>query len=301
MKILVVGHLSNDVVHPVEGPDVQMYGGIYYAVATLAAVLNHNDSVVPVFGVHKNEYPALMERLALMPTVDTSGIFKFDGPTNTVHHYRKNGATTIECSKDIATPIPYEKIRRHLAVDGILVNMVSGSDLTIETLDHIRMSVRSHEIPMHFDYHSLTLGVNDRYERFLRPLPDWRRWAFMIDIVQLNEQEIASLSSEHLSEEKIVGHLLTLSVKGLLVTRGDRGVSVFTNERKQVHRIDIPGVEAGAVQDDTGCGDVFGAAFFASYLKSADVNVAAHVANRVAAARLALRGSDELHTLSVKS
>ena len=301
MKILVVGHFCNDVIHPADGPEVESYGGIYYAVATLSALLNHNDTIVPVFGVHKNEHQLLVEHLEKLSNVDTSGIFKFDGPTNTLHVYQRLTSVSIECSRDIAAPIPYEKIRRHLAVDGILVNMVSGFDITLETLDHMRMAIRSHEIPMHFDYHNLTMGLNDRHERFFRPLPDWRRWAFMIDTVQMNEQEIGSLTSEPLSEDQIAGHLLTLSVKGLLVTRGERGVSVYTNDRKQVHHTDIPGIGVDPVVDATGCGDVFGAAFFANYLKLNDLQAAAQVATRVAATRLKLRGSDELHTLSIKS
>ena len=297
MKFLVVGHLCLDVIHPVDKPEVEGYGGIYYSLITLASLLDKSDSVRPVFGVNKGDYASLIENLHQFPTIDTSGIFKFDEPTNKVHLYYKDAQSRIECSRDIAKPIPYEKIRRHLSVDGILVNMISGFDLTVDTLDQMRMAVRSHNIPIHFDYHSLTLGVDQKFERFRRPIPDWRRWVFMTDTVQLNEEEIAGLSTENMREEQTVGHLLTLGVKALVITRGERGASLFYNEHKHVLRKDVAGIETDAVRDTTGCGDVFGAAFHLHYVKTKDPFAAMQFANHAAAARTKVAGMEGLHSL----
>jgi adenosine kinase len=297
MKFLVVGHLCLDVVHPVDGSEVQGYGGIYYSLVTLASLLDSTDAVLPVFGVNKADYPELIEHLHRFPNIDTSGIFKFDEPTNRVHLYYQDTQTRIECSRDIARPIPYEKIRRRLAVDGVLINMISGFDITIETLDHIRMTIRSHNIPIHFDYHSLTLGVNPNFERFRRPLSDWRRWAFMADTVQLNEEEIAGLSIERMTEPQTVGHLLTLGVKGVVLTRGERGASLFYNDHKHVVQKDLVGINAEQVRDTTGCGDVFGAAFHLQYVRTRDLLGATQFANHLAGARTRFVGTEGLETL----
>lgn len=297
MKFLVVGHLCMDVIHPLSGPEVKSYGGIYYAAATLATLLDESDKVVPVFGVNKSEHAALIENLRQFPNIDTSGIFKFDAPTNEVHLFYHNGGARIECSKHIATPIPYEKIRRHLSVDGILVNMISGSDITVDTLDHIRMAVRSHGIPVHFDFHSLTLGVKDNFERYRRPVTDWRRWVFMTDSIQLNEEELAGLDSQGLTEQQMIGHLMTLSVKGVLVTRGERGVTLYTFDRKKIFRKDIPGEQIENPKDVTGCGDVFGGAFLLHYVKTKSMEKAAEAANAVAARKAAFSGTEHIRTL----
>jgi sugar/nucleoside kinase (ribokinase family) len=297
MKILVIGHLCFDVIHPTNGPEIESYGGIYYSVATLASLLEARDTVVPVFGVHKDDYKQVLDDLAQYPNVDTSGIFRMDQPTNRVHLYYQDATSRIECSRDIAPPIPYSKIRRHLSVDGILLNMVSGFDVTIETLDHIRMAVRSHNIPIHFDYHSLTLGVRPNLERVRRPVEDWRRWIFMVDTVQLNEEEIAGLTFERMNEYQTVGHMLTLCVKGVLVTRGERGVALYYNDHKHVIREDIEGIKVENPKDVTGCGDVFGAAFLVSYVRKRDLKTAARFANRVAAAKVEHPGADGLSML----
>lgn len=297
MKFLVVGHLCLDVIHPVEGPEVESYGGIYYAIAALASLSKPSDVICPVFGVHRSDHPALVEHLKRFPNVDTTGIYRFEEPTNRVHLYYRDQQNRIECSKDIAKFIPYEKIRRHLSVDGILINMISGFDLTIETLDHIRLAVRSHNIPIHFDYHSLTLGVKADHERYRRPVETWRRWAFMNDTVQLNEEEIGGLSVERLTEHQTAGHLLTLGVKGVVVTKGDRGATLYYNEHKKMLRKDFDGIKLGNLLDATGCGDVFGAAFLLQYAKTKDLFAATEFGNRAAAAKVQQIGVEGLKNL----
>jgi sugar/nucleoside kinase (ribokinase family) len=297
MKVLVLGHLCLDVIHPAQGDEIESYGGIYYSVAALASLLESRDKVLPVFGVHRAEHKSLLERLEHFPNVDPSGIFPFDEPTNRVHLYYKKGGSRIECSKDISAPIPFERIKRALSVDAILVNMVSGFDITLETLDNIRMTVRGEKIPIHFDFHSLTLGVSAAHNRHRRPVEEWRRWAFMLDTLQLNEEEIAGLPLEPMTEHQTAGHLLTLGIKGVLVTRGERGVSVYRNEQKHMVRNDIPGIPAEEEGEPTGCGDVFGAAFLIHFARTSDLLAAAEFANRAAATKARMRGIDQLQGL----
>jgi sugar/nucleoside kinase (ribokinase family) len=297
MKILVVGHLCFDVIHPVDGPEVESYGGIYYTVATLARLMGPLDTVVPVFGVHKADHPALVEHFKHFPNVNTSGIFKFDEPTNRVHLFYKDNQNRVECSRDIARPIPFEKLQRFLSVDGVLVNMISGFDLTLETLDQLRLAIRSNGAVTHFDFHSLTLGVKDGFERFRRPLDDWRRWAFMMDTVQLNEEEIAGLPPETMTERQTAGHLLTLGVKGVVVTKGARGATLYMNSHKRIVHEEFAGVTVDHPRDSTGCGDVFGAALHLKYAQTKDLQVATAYANRVAAAKVGSVGVEGLRRL----
>lgn len=301
MKFLVVGHLCLDVIHPHGGDDIQSLGGIYYAAASLAAVADKQDVVIPVFGVNAAEYDLAIQAFAPFPNVDTSSIFAFDNPTNRVHLYYKDDIHRVECSKDIAPPIAFDKLRKPLnACDAVLVNMISGSDVTLETIDQIRMELRGHNVPVHFDFHSLTLGVLESSERIRRPVVDWRRWAFMIDTIQMNEEEIAGLTPDPQTEQQTVGHLLTLGVHGVVVTRAERGASVFANEQKHVTRKDIPGVRSDVVRDTTGCGDIFGAAFISRYARDRQLHEAAEFAVAVASEKAGMMGSESLTALAAR-
>lgn len=289
MKIAVIGHLCVDVVHlpdgQVAGESKTSYGGIFWAVAALANLLSAGDRVYPVFGVGAPEHDDFVARLTEHENVDPKGIFTINGPTNQVHlFYGADGQHRIECSKHISDPISFSRIKPHLDVDGILINMVSGFDITLETLDLIRMHARDRKIPLHFDFHSLTLGIGNDFTRYRRPVADWRRWSFMMNSIQMNEEELAGLTSEKLNDKALASHLSTLMANALIVTRNKRGVTLFDLSSRKPQRTDFAGIEVHAV-DPTGSGDVFGAAFFAEYLKNGNLMQSVEFANRVAATK----------------
>ena len=298
MTIIVIGHLCLDVIDHPDGNETQSYGGILFSVATLANLLASTDTIYPVLGVGKNEYDAFIDQLSAYPNVDTSGIYHFDAPTNQVRLVYTTSAKRIECSKHIADPVPLKKIQPYLNADMILVDMISGFDITLETLDEIRIAVREKHTPIYMDVHSLTLGTAEDFTRFHRPVDTWRRWLFMLHAAQMNEEEAAILSPEKLNEQSFANHTLALNTNSLLITRGERGCTAFIDERKHVKRFDIPGIPIQQAVDPTGCGDVFAAAYCAHYMRTKDILASATFANRVAAFNAQLPGSTDIDKLS---
>ena len=299
MKLTVIGHLCLDVIHrPGEQESVRSYGGIFFAVAALANLLPENTSIAPVIGVGRNEYQAFFERLSNYPNVDTSAIYRFSEPTNEVHLYYHDERHRTECSRFIAEPIPFKRIKPHLDADMILINMVSGFDVTLETLDEIRMALRDRHTPVYFDVHSLSLGIAEDFTRVRRPLPDWRRWLFWLHAVQMNEEERAGLTDEEFADDMFAKHVTALNTASLIITRGANGCTVYSDVHKQVSRHEIPGIPKTRRVDATGCGDVFGAAYCAMYLSSRNALRSAEFANPVAASNATALGSTEIDQLA---
>lgn len=271
MRLLVLGHLSIDVMHSADGSESEEPGGMFRSVAALSSLCGRNDRIVPVAAVGTKEYAQILARFEALPGVETNGLFRQSVPVHRVHYYFRDAEDYVECARELAPPIPFQRIRPHLDVDGILINMVSGVDIGLETLDEIRMAVRNEGIPIHLDYHNLTTSVNDRFERVRRPLVEWRRWAFMVETVQCNEEEIGGLTLEGLPETATAGHMMTLGVKGVVVTRGARGVTVYTSQHKALMREDVPVPAGSEPRTAIGLGDIFGAAFWFHYRKSRDL------------------------------
>jgi sugar/nucleoside kinase (ribokinase family) len=304
MTITIIGHLCKDIVHGPNEQDTQeeSFGGIMFTLLTLANLMNERDCVQPVFGVGQGDYETLLEQLKPYKNIDVSGIFKFKGPTNQVQLFYQNDARTrIECSQNISAPIPFNRIKPYLDGDGVLINMISGADITLETLGYIRMETRERNIPIHFDFHSLTLGTDQEFKRFHRPITDWRRWCFMLNSIQMSEEEALGLSAERYDEKTLTNHMMPLMVETLLITRGERGITVIVQDiHKKLTQKDIAGVSFGDTVDTTGCGDVFGAAFLYQSIKSKDSFVAAEFANKTAALNATFKGTKELEGLRAK-
>ncbi|MEX2115744.1 MAG: carbohydrate kinase family protein [Bacteroidota bacterium] len=297
MNITVIGHLCFDTVHHPNGSAAEGRnpGGIVYTIAALAAMSSPKDTIVPVVGVSQSDHETFLAWLKQFPQVKTDGIFILEGPTNEVHlFYGETGNSRIECSEHISPPIPFSTLRPFLDTNGILLNMISGFDITLETLDRIRMDIRDKGTPIHFDFHSLTLGIDQEHRRFRRPLSDWRRWSFMIDSIQLSEDEAAGLTTERYGESDLINQMMSLMVKNLLITRGNRGATLICQEHKKLSRVDIPGMPLTPAPDPTGCGDVFGAAFFLKYLETGSSRQAADIANKVAAYHTTYAGTGGL-------
>jgi len=300
MTITVIGHLCKDVLHLPSAGSEEGFGGIMYSVLTLANLMNGRDVLQPVFGVGQADYDPVMEILKQYKQVDTSGIFRMKGQTNQVQLFYDAGppGSRIECSRNISPPIPYTRIKPFLDADGILINMISGFDITLETLDYIRMETRERRVPIYFDFHSLTLGIDEEFKRFRRPLTDWRRWCFMHHSIQMSESEALGLTAERYNESTLINHMMPLMVSALIITRGSRGATLITQDiHKKLTRHEIPGVSHGAVVDPTGCGDVFGASYLYQLLKSRDSLEAALFANKAAALKATFGGIDGLQGL----
>jgi len=282
MNVLLIGHLSIDLLTGAGGQQRQEYGGIARAAATFGSLAGSRDQVVPVCAVPAEELEPFGAFLASYPAVSTAGLVSGEHPLPRIPAAALGDRGHAE-EHHPQPPIPFEKIRRHLLADRVLINMVSGRDITLETLDEIRMALRDRQIPIHLDIHNLTLCASPTGRLERGPVELWRRWAFMVDTLQMNEGEIAALTVERMAEAETAGHLLTLGSHAVIVTRGARGVTVYCNDRKRVVRTDIAGV--GQRQAKLGCGDVFGAAFVAHRAAGADPVEAARAANALAAER----------------
>jgi len=297
MKFAVIGHIVLDTIVTRNRKEIRSYGGIFFSLASLATLASPDDVIYPVFGIGKEDYPSLLTKLQTYPNIDPSGIYPFEGLTNSVHIEYGEYNRRVECSRNIAEPIAFSSIEKYLNVDGILINMISGFDITVDTLDAIRMATRNRNTPIHLDIHSLALGIKEDFTRYYRPLPEWRRWCFMIDTVQMNEDEAANISLDNDPEDRLVKGIFALGANRVLITRGERGATMYSIDQKNIVRRDQPPHPVKRGIDPTGSGDVFGAAFFLEYARTHDEARALEFAARAGAANATYPGSTGIDRL----
>jgi sugar/nucleoside kinase (ribokinase family) len=171
----------------------------------------------------------------------------------------------------------YENITSELFLDtselnkfnGILVNMITGFDLTLEQMMELRNNYKG---MIYFDVHTFSRGLDKDMKRTFRQIPEFDKWAENIDILQANTRELFTLSG-YKDKYDIIRFILDKGVKYLIETKGKDGAMCCSLENDKLNFKESPALEV-ITNNQVGTGDVFGAVFFYSYIKNNSIDTA---------------------------
>ncbi|NOX19092.1 MAG: hypothetical protein GXO87_12530 [Chlorobi bacterium] len=268
MKLAVVGHSVVDVVRE-KGKEKIQPGGIFYTAAALKAVAESGDELFLITssdGKNDGYFAEAFDRFNLSLSQKTDTIPKV---YLTIHEEKEreerfeNFTQTLDVSK-LSVP----------GFDGILINMISGNDILLEDLETLRKDYRG---KIFIDIHALSKGVDEKNNRVFRLVPDYQRWLSCADVIQVNNCELKTISAED-EEFKRASEILSYGVKYLVVTKGELGVRMYYGKDGETASYFIAAKKFASV-NKVGCGDVFGAVFFQSFLKTGDPYAALENAN----------------------
>lgn len=310
MNFLVIGEPCVDLIHKHDGEVISSYGGILYSVISLAVLAGNNDTVIPVMNLGSDEFDNISDILKKYPNINPEGIYKVDHPTRKVrlfyNMYYSGHSARMETSTAPTYTLEYEKIEKFISnADSVLINMISGIDITLDTMIKIRNNFNGY---IHIDIHNLVMRTNEDGTREHTNLKEWRKWCSNADTVQMNEFEVKTMSRIKKNEYEVVEEILINqenNVKGVIVTKGKIGVSGYMKKEKKfgnqtffdLDKNDISAIENPKFKDSTGCGDVFAASFTLDYCKNRDLLKSLHYANRISSYNTSLEGIEELHKL----
>ena len=315
MKLGVIGEPCIDFIHR-EGFDSKKHlGGILYSVVSLAVISKKPDEVYPIMNLGSDEYENVTLFLENFKNIRTDFITKCSHNTRVVNLYYKSGSSDTgsktydreENSTEPTLPLTFEQISPAARImNGMLINMVSGVDLALDTLKSVRNEFKGY---VHMDAHNIVMQTAKDGKRSRAPLNNWLQWCSNCDTLQMNEAEIAVISGEGLREYETADKILESNiVKSLIVTRGRQGASLYQKKIKttrqekysELDKTDVPAIENRRFKDSTGCGDVFASGFFYKSIENnqRDFPASFHFAGRMASINTALGGVEELHKLN---
>lgn len=263
MKILLIGHSIIDKIDKAGSTKIGP-GGIYYSLLGFLKVKNAADQLFLITGYNKRSYHLfenLYSKISLKYSNEIESLpeVKLEIPD---HDERR------ETYYNLSSELNIEKVDDWNYFDGILINMITGFDISLEKLKRIRKKIHGE---IYFDLHTLSRGIDDNMNRKFRPLPDAIEWISNIDILQCNEAELKTLSLNR-DEKGIIKFVLECGVKYLIITRGDKGAEIFFMKNHQIESI-IKAASNVNVVNKIGCGDIFGAVFFYNYLCHGNIDI----------------------------
>lgn len=271
-------------------------GGILYSYAVLERIARERDLDVifyPLTIIAERDLDFLEPFFTKLEHFDFSYTPRSkDATTNRVQLvYQDEGKRKEVCSVILPEVTPVHLSTDILSsLDGLFVNMISGYDISVTTMEWLRANTSCH---IHLDVHALTLGVLSESGRKFAPVDEWHRWALAANSLQLNEKE--ALYFPPAGSAPYVSQLRQLDNDGIertvILTRGEKDTIGYNITRSEKHI--IPTEKVGTI-DTTGSGDVFGAVYLLEQVLGASTPDAIRSANYWAGRNTVMKGVFEL-------
>ena len=271
MRILVIGHTVEDHLY-INGEDIIKPGGIFYTALAFKNFIEKEDSVSLNTFVQKENYDLFSDVYESMGKDYMKFVERIPKVFLTLHDFKERGET-------------YESISQNLDInlndlnlfDGILINMITGFDITLDQLKGIRQAYKG---LIFMDVHTLSRGLDENLKRNFRPIPDVGEWISSVDILQTNVNELKTLSNKA-DEKDAAEEILRLGVQVFVLTKGQIGAKVYALINNEIISIFKSSIKIEN-KNMLGCGDIFGAVFFYTYIKTGDLYKSMELANTAA-------------------
>lgn len=285
MNFLVIGHSVLDKI--IEERCISTKpGGIFYTVVSLLNQRSSDDKLFLCSSVDK-ESGELFE--AAYNQIERDFIITVDSIPTVELVVNETGERNESYSK-IASHLQLPSVFK--GVDGILVNMITGYDISLSQLKQLRKDFNGF---IYFDVHTLSRGVDDNMNRIFRRIKDFNQWAECVDILQANESELLTVSDKT-SERDILSELFSYGIKQIIITEAEKGVTVYFKSGIEIKSFHKDAIRVN-VKNKIGCGDVFGSVYFYNYIKNKNVNLALEQANLFAGIATTLSSTEEFLNL----
>lgn len=282
MNFLLIGHSVVDRIIDKNGVSIKP-GGIYYSVVSFLSQLQPEDKLYLCSGIDEENKSLFKSAYDKVEKDFIDYVESIPKVELVVSDFGERKETYSLIAQNLNLPD-----KNLETIDGILINMISGYDISLNQLKQLR---KNYNGLIFFDVHTMSRGVDESMNRVFRRIEDFNNWARCVDILQTNESEILTLSDKEV-ETAIVEELFTYGIRQVIVTRAENGVTVFYKENDSIKKIHKDALKVKTV-NKVGCGDVFGAVYFYNYTKNKNVLLALEQANLFAGVAAALTTTND--------
>jgi sugar/nucleoside kinase (ribokinase family) len=260
MNLLIIGQSVVDRISN-KGNEELKPGGIFYSTIALNYLAEQTDEIFLCTSMCRKDEYLFKDIYEMVNTKYVQYVDNIPTVMLTVYDDKERDEKYSDITQNIILPMNELSI-----FDGIFINMITGFDINLKQMEEVRKEFKG---LVYFDVHTFSRGVSDDMRRNFRRIPGFCKWAKNIDILQVNEEEIQTISDEK-NEIDIVREMFSYGIKIIIVTKDEHGARAYFIEGNEINSVFISAIKV-KVLNKVGCGDVFGAVFFYNYIRKADI------------------------------
>ncbi|MHA2351877.1 MAG: carbohydrate kinase family protein [Candidatus Thorarchaeota archaeon] len=259
MEIVVVGHLSRDLIITPETRREVLGGSTAYAMLA-PSIGAFGAGIISKVGLDFDEN----YKVSLISSgLNLSGLH-YEGAHTTrfINEYDADGERTQRVEALAPSISPSDFTDAHSEASIIHFSPLSNNEIDKACYD----VAREEGALISLDVQGYLRRISDDGLVSLQKWPESDEILGMVDVVKLHDSELQTIDLDE-SELSVVSHILDLGPRIVIITRDYRGSTIYTRNSQ----VDIPLVLSGAQVDSTGCGDTYAIGFLLEYLRTANV------------------------------
>jgi sugar/nucleoside kinase (ribokinase family) len=278
MDIVVVGHLSRDLIITPETKREALGGGTAYAMLAPALDAFAAGIVSKVGEDFEQEYWSILKSSGL----DLTGLKRVGTKSTRFVNKYDSAGNRVQMVEALAEQITLQDFPDDYDEAKIIhFSPLTANELDIECIRHARSNAKITSI----DVQGYVRSIDKSGMVIPRDWIEQSEILSLVDIAKFHELELKQ-TIEGESELSAVSEILSLGPRIVLVTRDRRGSTIYTRNEQ----ISIPRIDADNLVDSTGCGDVYSIGFLLEYMRSSNLKQAGLFAATCASFNVETRG-----------
>lgn len=250
---MIIGPVTKDRIVKIDKIFDTVGGGVYYQSAVISGFEIQNTVVTTLSKIDKNLLQNFREDVQIIPvytekTMEFENIYPDDNPN---HRIQKSQIPVNPINPPIFSDMNIKEY------DAILLSPLSPYDIPLETVKYLHKQ----NIPLYLGAQGYLRYIqNDNV--VLKPWKDYKNFLKLVNYLFLDEMEArAILGNSHDDCVEIAKILSNFGPEEVAITRGDRGVIIYSKKTVGKGIYDIPAFKPEEIVDPTGLGDTFMAAY----------------------------------------
>lgn len=283
-KFIIIGPLAKDKVIK-NGSSYRSIGGPVYYQAAVFSRLKIDNTAVTTLAVKDNDLLNDLPNDTNIIPISTGETIEFENiyPDNNPNH-------RIQRASIPRNPITQDNLQHINFKDynAILLSPLYNTDIPLETLEYIN----TFKIPIYLGAQGYMRHLTKDKKVVLKPWKDHEKYLQFVKILFLDELEArVILGSFHGNLEEIAWKLCCYGPEEVVITRGDYGALICSRKEEFTEYHAIPAFPPAEINDPTGLGDTFMAAYSAKKLESNDPELCGIFASLTSSLKIENKGA----------